>query len=89
MTLLGVPEAVSIPAGLLDQDGSRRSFGDKGEGAVCIDGDDNGNNVSHIVFGSLVELLGKSHDVDAVLTERQVPPGGAGVALPPGICSLI
>ena len=71
MSLLGTPEAVFDAAGLLDEDCGRGSLGDKGERTIGIDGDNDRDNKTHVILRALVEFLGESHDVNAVLTERR------------------
>ena len=66
----------SVDAGsLLDQNGRRRGLGDEGEGAVSVNSDDNGDDHAHLVLGTLVELLGERHDVDALLTQSRTNRG--------------
>ena len=66
----------SVDAGsLLDQNGRRRSLGDEGEGAVSVDRDDDGDDHAHLILGTLVELLGERHDVDALLTQSRTNRG--------------
>lgn len=55
-----------------------------GEGAVSVDRDDDGDDHAHLVLGTLVELLGERHDVDALLTQSRTN-RGSRVALPAGI----
>ena len=60
---------------LLDQNGCRRSLGDEAEGAVSIHSDDDGDHITHLVLGTLVELLGECHDVDTLLTQSRANRG--------------
>ena len=57
------------------QNGCRRSLGDEAEGAVSVHGDDDGDHITHLVLGTLVELLGERHDVDALLTQSRANRG--------------
>ena len=52
-----------------------RSLGDEAEGAVSVHGDDDGDHITHLVLGTLVELLGERHDVDALLTQSRANRG--------------
>jgi hypothetical protein len=73
----------------LDQHRHRRRLGDEGERAVREDRDHHRDDQAFLVLGRRlgVERLAEIHDVDALRPER-VPTGGAGVALPAGICSF-
>ena len=84
-SLLGTPEPDSMLHSLLDKDGGG-SLGNEGEGTVGIHRDDHGDDETHIVLRPLIELLGESGDVHAVLTQSGA--NGGGVALPAGICSF-
>ena len=53
-----------------------------------IDGDDHRQDVAGLLLRGGVELLAERHDVDA-LRPSAGPTGGAGLACPAGICSLI
>src|SRR6266566_4906211 len=64
----------------LEQGGSRWRFGDECERFVLIDGDDDRNNHSGLIFGGRVEFLAEGHDVDAMLTESR-PDGRSRVGL--------
>ena len=72
-------------AGLLDEHCGGRSLGDKGEGTVGVDGDDDGDDQTDIVLGALVEFLGEAGDVNTVLTEGGAD-GGSGSN---NVCTLI
>ena len=67
-----------MPQAFLIRTGSRRGLGDEGERAVSVNRDDNRNDHAGIVLGALVELLGESHDVDAVLAESRTYRGSRG-----------
>ena len=54
---------------LLDENSSRRSLSNEGEGTVCINCDNYRNDKTDIVLGSLIEFLGECHDIYTVLTE--------------------
>ena len=59
--------------GLREQD--VMSLGDEAEGAVSINGDDNGDDHAHLVLGTLVELFGEGHDVNALLAQGRTNRG--------------
>ena len=40
-----------------------------------VHGDDDGDDITHLVLGTLVELLGERHDVDALLTQSRANRG--------------
>ena len=67
--LVGNAGAALYTAGLLDKNGCGRGLGDKGEGTVLINGDNNGDYQTGLLGGALVELLAEAHDVNAVLTQ--------------------
>ena len=73
--LVGLAGSGVDASGLLDQNGCRRSLGDEAEGAVSVDSDDDGDDITHLVLGTLVELLGEGHDVDALLTQSRANRG--------------
>ena len=62
----------------------RGGLGDESEGTVSVDGDDDGDDHAHVVLGPLIEFLGESGDVHAMLAQSGAN-RGAGVALPAGI----
>ena len=70
-----------------DEDGRGGSLGDEGKGAVGVDGDDDRDNHAHVILRALVELLGKSGDVDAVLAQGGTN-GGSGRRLARGNLQL-
>ena len=82
--LLGTPEALSMPQAFLMRTVCGRGLGDESERTILINGDHYGNDQAGVVLGSLVKVLGESHDVYTVLTESRAN-RGAGVALPAGI----
>src|SRR5580658_7369969 len=57
--------------GTLDQNGNRRSLGDKGEGAIAENGDHNRNDQPFLILGRRlgVERLAELHDIHALGTE--------------------
>ena len=73
--LVGLAGSGVDASGLLDQNSCRRSLGDEAEGAVSVHGDDDGDHITHLVLGTLVELLGERHDVDALLTQSRANRG--------------
>jgi hypothetical protein len=52
-------------------------LGDEGEGAVCVNRDDNGDDQTDIVLGSLIEFLSEVRNGNTVLTESGAD-GGLG-----------
>ena len=54
---------------LLDEQGGRRSLGDKSEAAVRVHGDDNRDHHAHVALGALVEVLSELADVNTVLAQ--------------------
>ena len=75
LLLVGLAGSGVDASGLLDQNGCRRSLGDEAEGAVSVNSDDDGDHITHLVLGTLVELLGEGHDVDALLTQSRANRG--------------
>ena len=63
---------------LHDEHGGRRSLGDEGEAAVCIDGDDNGDLVALHVLGPCIEFLDECCDIHTVLTQSRADRGRSG-----------
>ena len=55
---------------LLDQVSRRRGLADEGERAILVDGDLNGDDITHLVLRGSVERLAELHDVDLGGTER-------------------
>src|SRR5271155_2301454 len=62
------------------QNGRRRRLGNERERLVLINGDDEGNHESGVVFCRRVKFFAERHDVDAVLTERRAD-GRRGICL--------
>ena len=77
------------PHGLLDQDCGRRSFSDKRERTIRVNGDHHRDNHSRLRLGSRVKYLTELHDIYAVLTERGSNRGRRGCNYPAGIWSFI
>src|SRR5699024_3013965 len=73
---------------LLDQLGRRRGLGDEGERTVFVHRDLDRDHVAALGFCGGVVGLAELHDVHAVLTSAG-PMGGAGLAAPAWIWSLI
>ena len=73
---------------LLDKDSRRGRLGDEAEGTVSVNSDDNGDDLP---IWPLVRSLNSL--VNAMMLTpfwpKAGPTGGAGVALPAGICSLM
>ena len=69
--MFGTPEALFDVASLLYKNGCGRSLGDECEGTVRINGDDDGDDKSHVILCSFVEFLGEYGDCDTVLTESR------------------
>mgnify|MGYP006935283438 CR=1 FL=1 len=80
LVLLGTPEPDSMLHSFLISTAAGGGLGDEGEGAIGIHGDDHGNNQTHVILGALVELLGESGDVHAVLAQSGTN-GGCGGCL--------
>ena len=78
LCLIGHAGAGLDIARLLDEHGGRGGLGDEGEGAVGVHGNDHGDDQAHVLFGALVELLGKGGDVHAVLAQGGAHGGGRG-----------
>ena len=63
-------------ASLLDQLGSRRGLGNKGEGTVSVNSDDYRDDEANVSLGAFVEFLGETHDVNAMLGKGRTNRGG-------------
>lgn len=57
--------------GFFDHGGDRGEFGDKGESAVFVDGNNGWNDVTFLIFGGIVVLLDEFHDGDAMLAQSR------------------
>ena len=65
-------------AGLLDQEGGRRSLANEGEATVGVHGDNDRDHETHIALGALIEILCELPDIDAVLAECRAYRGSRG-----------
>ncbi len=86
--LFGTPEPDLMLQAFFKQNCSRRSFGNEAETSVCINSDNYRDDHVSLICCSCIELLCKLNDVYTVLSKSRTY-GGAGVALPAGICNLI
>src|SRR2546426_1088895 len=67
--------------GFFEEHGCGRRFGDESERFVLKHGNHHRNHHSGLIFCRRVKFLAKSHDVDAVLTQRRAH-RGRGICLP-------
>ena len=68
--LVGLAGSGVDASGLLDQNGCRRSLGDEAEGAVSVDGDDDGDDITHLVLG--ISLIIHKREEDGITEEELV-----------------
>lgn len=64
--------------GFFDEGRDGGKFGDEGESAILIDGDDDGDDVAFEVFGFVIVLFDKVHDGKAMLTKSWTDRGSGG-----------
>lgn len=75
LVLVGNAGSLVNAASLLDENRRGRGLGDESERTILINGDHYGNDQAGVVLGSLVKVLGESHDVYTVLTESRANRG--------------